>query len=649
VPITADNANEIVELARYGDGVFGSSLAWSPDGETLAVAGSLGVWLYDGDDLEAPPRLIDMDGRVGDLSFSPDSTLLAFASGGAVHLWNMDAQTKIATFERSSVVAFSPDGSTLATGSTIDVPGAYPPFQGVIYLWDTFTGEKLSTLKFDFKAAAFVRELAFSPDGTVLASSSSGVEWDSCTSAQTAVQFWDVSEAIGQGEVIGSAAILMVMESINFSPDGRQFASVVHFENAFYNGPLQFWDVSDYDLVESERISLDQDETAAVVVEHFVTFSPDWNMVAVSGVVRTEDALVDGVSLLNVAAGEQVEEIPAGVDFSELEFSPDGAKLSGVGKSLLETGSQSVLWLWDMEAHTQQIITQQPLELVNGYLGIFLPDDSGVLFHNHVGQLRVFDLASGTERPVVEADAGWGSVVVSRDGSTIVVRDGDKIQILDSRSGAEHSILQGNFNADDSLIVSADGHTLATAPNNDEAAAQVWDTVSGTLVATLPPYIGRGYLFSPDGSLLVISEDEATIVWDVEAGTEIAKWGNSADLLFSADGSTLLYVEIPPHGPSLFVYKYFHLWDVQSRQELTTDDYPFTDYALTHLALSPDGSRFAYSTEALTRGECDFDFTNLWDVKAQTYLRYECTPTILLLARMGRYWQLAQTMVTSNC
>lgn len=623
VPITADNADEIVELARYGDGVFGSSLAWSPDGQTLAVAGSLGVWLYDGDDLEAPPRLIDMDNWVVDLSFSPDSTLLAFASGGAVHVWNMTAQTEIGTFEKSSTAVFSPDGSILATGSTIDVPGGYPPFQGVIYLWDTATGEKLSTLNFDFKGAAFARELAFSPDGTVLASASSGVEWDSCTNAQTAVQLWDVNTAIERDELIGSAATFMDMASVNFSPNGRQFATLVQFEYDIYNGPLQLWAVNDLDLVETEQIGLEQEENFGVFRYHRVAFSPDWDIVAASDIVRTADALVDGVRLFDVESGERIEEIPAGVEFSELEFSPDGAKLVGVGKSLLETASQSVLWLWDMEAHTQQIISHQPLELVNGYLSVFLPDDSGILFYNYDGQLRVFDVASGTERPVVEGDAARWSVVVSRDGSTIVVIDNSEVRVLDSQSLAERSILQGDFNGDDFLIVSADGHTLATVPNNDDAAAQVWDTVTGTLIDRLPPYIGRGYLFSPDGSLLVISADEATIVWDVEAGMEIGQWGNSADLLFSADGSTLLYVEIPPHEPSLFVYKYFHLWDVQSRQELTADDYPFTDYALTHLALSPDGSRFAYSTEALTRGECDFDFTNLWDVKTQTYLRYE--------------------------
>ncbi len=51
---------EVMRLGR------GSALrtAWSPDGETLAVAGSLGIWLYDVSDLEAEPRLIEGYGKI---------------------------------------------------------------------------------------------------------------------------------------------------------------------------------------------------------------------------------------------------------------------------------------------------------------------------------------------------------------------------------------------------------------------------------------------------------------------------------------------------------------------------------------------------------------------------------------------------------
>lgn len=56
--ITPQNAAQVVQLARLGRGTA-HAVAWSPDGKTLAVGGSLGVWLYDMTHLDAQPRLLD--------------------------------------------------------------------------------------------------------------------------------------------------------------------------------------------------------------------------------------------------------------------------------------------------------------------------------------------------------------------------------------------------------------------------------------------------------------------------------------------------------------------------------------------------------------------------------------------------------------
>ncbi len=53
--ITVSNASRLALLARSGRGVI-HSVAWSPDGGTLAVAGSIGVWLYAADHLGVDPR-----------------------------------------------------------------------------------------------------------------------------------------------------------------------------------------------------------------------------------------------------------------------------------------------------------------------------------------------------------------------------------------------------------------------------------------------------------------------------------------------------------------------------------------------------------------------------------------------------------------
>src|SRR5262245_39917205 len=76
-PITPDNAERVQQLAVLGRGTV-QQLAWSPDGKALAVAGSLGVWLYDAAALDMSPRLLaDQAGSMTSVAFSPDGKTLA--------------------------------------------------------------------------------------------------------------------------------------------------------------------------------------------------------------------------------------------------------------------------------------------------------------------------------------------------------------------------------------------------------------------------------------------------------------------------------------------------------------------------------------------------------------------------------------------
>src|SRR5260221_12110694 len=57
-PITADNADQITPIKWLERGTI-TTLAWSPDGETFALASSAGLWLYPTNDLNAAPRLLE--------------------------------------------------------------------------------------------------------------------------------------------------------------------------------------------------------------------------------------------------------------------------------------------------------------------------------------------------------------------------------------------------------------------------------------------------------------------------------------------------------------------------------------------------------------------------------------------------------------
>src|SRR3954470_20980463 len=105
---------------RYSGGESGH-VAFSPDGQLLAVVSYYGVRLYDVATL-SETRLLEADGTMGGCSFSPDGGSLAAGSQeGVVRIWHVDDGQLAQEFRGSDAnvlsVAFSPNGQTLAATS----------------------------------------------------------------------------------------------------------------------------------------------------------------------------------------------------------------------------------------------------------------------------------------------------------------------------------------------------------------------------------------------------------------------------------------------------------------------------------------------------------------------------------------------------
>ena len=236
-------------IARLGKGRI-NEVAFSPDGSLLAVAGSIGIWLYDTTSSRELALLTGHWRDVNSVSFSPDGRILASGSwDDTVKLWDVATRQNTATLEGDTgsvhSVSFSPDGRTLAAGS-----------YRTVKLWDVATRQNTATLEGHTNS---VRSVSFSPDGRTLASGA----------YDRTVKLWDVATRQNTATLERHTNRRYTVSSVSFSPIGRTLAS------GGSDGKVRFWDMAR------------RQNTATLEVHtrdvSSVSFSPDGNTLASGG------------------------------------------------------------------------------------------------------------------------------------------------------------------------------------------------------------------------------------------------------------------------------------------------------------------------------------------------------------------------------
>jgi len=607
---------EIRDFSGHSDIV--ESVAFSPNSKyVLSGSRDRQVKLWD---VQTGKEIHNFSGhseQVHSVAFSPDSKyvlsggcyVIPKLGGGEIKLWNIQTGKEIHTFSvhfdskhpvglESLVVAFSPNGKYVLSGSS----GA-TEFKKInqqaksLRLWDIQTGKEVRAF-----SAGRVTSVAFSPDSKYILSGNDDGE----------VKLWDVQTG---KETRAFSGLSDGVHSVAFSSNGKYALAGTLSPSFFRNEKMKKWDMKLWDVQTGKEIytytfSGHSDEVSSM------TFSPDGKY-ALSG---SRDQTL---KLWDAQTGKEIRTF-SGRNFNVLNalaLSPSGkyaiSNSLDLTKDIVSDESQQTLNLWHLQ--TGEKIQDFFGHFKAIYTLTFSPDEKYFLSGSLDKTIKLWDIQMGTEiRSFSGHSAGVSSVAFSPNGKYVLSGSFDStLKLWDVQTAKVIHTFSEHSESVNSVAFSPDGKYILSG--SFDKTMKLWNVQTGKVIHTFSGHSSSvtSVAFSPNGKYaLSASEDKTLKLWDVQTGKEINTFsGHSAEVIsvaFSPDGKYIL------SGSKDTSIK---LWNTQTNKEVHSlpDHYSF----VSNVVFSPDGKRFISTSTDKT--------IKIWDFQMRQTI-YTTT-----LDKLGRY------------
>ncbi len=563
-------------------------------GGGLIAAGGIGkVYLWDAQNgtLQGAPLDTGEPSQVVSLAFSPDGSLLASGSetGGLIRLWNLHKKTELDPIPT--------DGST--QNLTFDSRGERLAWRtpSRIHLWDLRRGAEIGHIPRETSAkesSNWFSDLSFSPSGEMA--------W---TTATGHVNLWEPGRAPQPLAEAGGSVL-----GVAFAPDGALLSAGSSFHR---------WDPGSGAALREpcSLLAAPKDEVISVA------FSPDRSFLASGHLdrkIRVWDVSKEGCPLTATLSGH------SGLIWT-IAFGPD---TPGKRLSLVSGGEEGDLILWELTPLTPTFSIPLGKRSPRGVTTLAVsPDGALVAVGDSLGQVTLYDGQNGKKRLDSQTSRNQKSIycmAFSADGRTLATGGPEGHVLLwdvGSHKLRVSSLLRTEGGADPirSLAFSRDDAWVAAG------------TKSGRLLAWQPAVSNTPVLSPqklPDGPVLALTflTETRTFPWMnalpgkreealvAASGGNLTLWDLEKKRILGtvedAHSQAITSLAARPDGllASGSLDRNVRLWRL--RQSLKAEDTLFLGWRVTDLDLSPHGDRLAAAGDDGTSSG-----VVLWDLKTR--------------------------------